>query len=143
MSFNNDIKKINKKRKKKRNEMEIEEYAKEHNIKVDLNLEFEDDTGDIEINHKNTYYSNYQSNINIIKKSDPNKIKQNLFKENKLIKKESELDDGYFNSSGSLNLAFRTRESASTNNSSFDENKINSNEKSHLKKNKKLAKIKI
>ena len=60
MSFNNDIKKINKKRKKKRNEMEIEEYAKEHNIKVDLNLEFEDDSEDIEINHKKTYYSNYQ-----------------------------------------------------------------------------------
>ena len=86
MSFNNDIKKINKKRKKKRNEMEIEEYAKEHNIQVDLNIEFEDDTEDIDINHKKTYYSNYQSNINIIKKSD--QIKKNFLKENKLLKKK-------------------------------------------------------
>ena len=138
MSFNNDIKKINKKRKKKRNEMEIEEYAKEHNIKVDLNLEFEDDSEDIEINHKKTYYSNYQSNINIIKKSDSNKIKKNFFKENKLIKKESEIEDGYFNSSGNLNLVFRTRESASTNNSSFDENK-NNNEKNDFKKKQEIG----
>ena len=132
MSFNNDIKKINKKR-KKRNEMEIEDYAKEHNIKIELNLEFEDDTGNIEINHKKTYYSNYQSNINFIKNNEQNKTKKNAFKENKLIKKEIELDDGLYNSNRSLNAVFRTRESASTNNSSFDENKINNNEKNDLK----------
>ena len=134
MSYNNDIKKINKKRKKKRNGMEIEDYAKEHNIEVDINLEFEDNTENIEINHKKTYYSNYQSNINIIKKNDQNKIKKNDYKENKLIKKEFEVDDGLYNSSSSLNLVFKTRESTSTNNSSFDENKINNNEKNDLKK---------
>ena len=138
MSFNNDIKKINKKRKKKRNEMEIEDYAKEHNIKVDLNIEFEDDTENIEINHKKTYYSNYQSNINIIKKNDQNKLKKNVFKENRLIKKECELEDGLFNSSGSLNLVFRTREYASTNNSSFDENKINNNDKNDFRKKNEI-----
>lgn len=121
-------KKINKKRKKKRNVMCMEDYEKEYNIKVKLSLKYEDDDEKYEPKNKSNYCI-YQTNINNNKKDDIYKIESN---ENNTNKKE--LDDYIYNSSSSLNIVFHTKESASTNNSSFDENKNNVNERNLHKK---------
>ena len=129
-----ESKKINKKIKKKRNEMTIEDYEKQHNIKVKISLKYEDDNQQLEPNNIKSNYYIYQSNINNNKKYDEYKLKNNKKNINNISQKEIETDDYYHNSNNSLNIVFHTKESASTNNSSFDENKNNNNEKNVYKK---------
>ena len=129
-----ESKKINKKRKKKRNEMTIEDYEKQHNIKVKISLKYEDDNQQLEPNNIKSNYYIYQSNINNNKKYDEYKLKNNKKNINNISQKEIETDDYLHNSNNSLNIVFHTKESASTNNSSFDENKNNNNEKNVYKK---------
>ena len=129
-----ESKKINKKRKKKRNEMTIEDYEKQHNIKVKISLKYEDDNQQLEPNNIKSNYYIYQSNINNNKKYDEYKLKNNKKNINNISQKEIETDDYLHNSNNSLNIVFHTKESASTNNSSFDENKNNNNEKNIYKK---------
>ena len=128
-----ESKKINKKRKKKRNEMTIEDYEKQHNIKVKISLKYEDDNQQLEPNNIKSNYYIYQSNINNNKKYDEYKLKNNKKNINNISQKEIETDDYLHNSNNSLNIVFHTKESASTNNSSFDENKNNNNEKNVYK----------
>ena len=136
MSNFNDSNKITKKRKKKRNEMSLEDYAKKHNINVKLSFKYEDDIDKFKENCIKTKFSIYQSNINNSKKNESLKIEKSIIEGNSLKIRELELEEG--NSSKSLNMAFKTRASTSTNNSSFEENKINNNEKNDSKKNNQL-----
>ena len=123
-------KKINKKRKKKRNELSIEDYEKEYNIKVKLSLQYEDDSEKYKPEKKSNFCK-YQTNINNNKKYDIHK--KSINPGNNTNQKES--DEIIHNSSNSLNIIFHTKESTSTNNSSFDENKNIAYEKNLYKKN--------
>lgn len=114
--------------------MTIEDYEKQHNIKVKISLKYEDDNQQLEPNNIKSNYYIYQSNINNNKKYDEYKLKNNKKNINNISQKEIETDDYYHNSNNSLNIVFHTKESASTNNSSFDENKNNNNEKNVYKK---------
>ena len=136
MSNYNDSNKINKK-KKKRKEMPLEDYAKKYNINIKISFKFEDDTEQFDETFLKSNFSIYQSNLNCAKNNDSLKIKKNNIKGNDLNKRELELEEGH--SSTSLNIAYKTRASASTNNSSFEENKINNNEKNEPKKNNQLV----
>lgn len=124
---NNESNKINKKRKKKRNEMLLEDYAKENNLSINLTINYENDIEDTQNNKKKSNYLIYQQNIINIKKNETPKNNKNISNENNLNRKESETD---YNSSRSLNIEWHKQISTSTNNSSIDdENKNNNNDK--------------
>ena len=125
MSNTNEIKKINKKRKKKRNEMSLEDYAKEKNININIALQYEDDSQDNETNIQQSNYLIYQSN-----KISKNK---NKILYNNIYRKDSELEDIIQNSNKSLNIELHKQASASTNNSSFDEENKNKNIENNIK----------
>ena len=120
MSNNNVNKKNNKKRKKKRNEMLLEDYEKEHNIKVNINLKYEDDIYDE--NLENSKYFNNQSNTLNSKKNETKILKEKNLNDNYLSKKESGI-------SRNINYGLSKQISGSTNHSSFDDEKNNKNNK--------------
>ena len=121
---NNESNKINKKRKKKRNEMLLEDYAKENNLSINLTINYENDIEDTQNNKKKSNYLIYQQNIINIKKNETPKNNKNISNENNLNRKESETD---YNSSRSLNIEWHKQISTSTNNSSIDDENKNKN----------------
>ena len=129
---------INKKRKKKKNEMSFEDYTKIHNLKVNLSLKYEGDIEESKEDLKKSNFMLYKSNIINNKKNDSQKLNDVIKKGDK---KEVETEDCLNNSNKSLNLGWHRYASASTNNSSMDEDKINNNLKnikSSLTENKNL-----
>ena len=123
MSINNEIQKINKKRKKKRNEMSLEDYAKKNNIDINITLKYEDDIEDIKNKFQKSNYLIYQSNI--IQKN-----KNNSVNKNNSYRKDSEIEDILQNPSVELHK----QASASTNNSSFDDDNKNKNKENNITK---------
>ena len=132
MSINNEIQKINKKRKKKRNEMPIEDYAKKNNIDINITLKYEDDIEDNKNKFQKSNYLIYQSNI--IQKN-----KNNSINKNNSYRKDSEIEDILQNP----NVELHKQASASTNNSSFDDDNKNKNKENNIIKKMQLIKIKI
>ena len=124
MLNNNESKKINKKKKKKRNGISLEEYEEENHTRINLGFKFEEEDEKIEDFPKKSNYLRYQSNIINDKKNETFKIKNNLLNNNNNIRKDSEIET-LFNSNKKLNIE-KNQVSASTNNSSFDEDNKNS-----------------
>ena len=132
MSNINESKKINKKKKKKRNEISLEEYAKENNLSINIGLKDEEDDDDEDINEKNPKKSNYlvyHSNIINDKKNETPKKKNNFKNNNNLNWKKTEIENYKYKSYTNLNVPFQKQSSESTNNSSLEEdNKMYNND---------------
>lgn len=122
--------KVNKKRKKKHNEMYLDDYAKKNNIDININFKYEDEI-EYEIrNMENNSSSNLQYDIHNYNKNTKNfetpKNKTKISKdENKDSRKESETEDYNYNSNISGNQYSQKQASFSTINSSIDDEKNN------------------
>ena len=128
---------INKKKKKKKNEMSLEDYSKIHKIEAKVSFKYEGDIEELQEDYKKSNYMQYKSNIINNKKTEsPKKI--NDIRKNNYNKKEAEIEEYLNNSNKSLGL--HKLASASTNNSSLDEDKINNNLK-NIKNSYKEDKI--
>ena len=128
---------INKKKKKKKNEMSLEDYSKIHKIEAKVSFKYEGDIEELQEDYKKSNYMQYKSNIiNNKKNESPKKI--NDVRKNNYNKKEAEIEEYLNNSYKSLGL--HKLASASTNNSSLDEDKINNNLK-NIKNSYKEDKI--
>jgi len=127
MSNTNVTKKKKKKNKKKKKLMLLQDYLENQKINLtkELNLPENYENHQNEENNKNSNYLFYKSNINSYEENNTSNIT------NKLInRKISDTEDNLFNSSQNLNLLINRQTSASTNNSSFDDdNKIINKEK--------------
>ena len=125
--------KVNKRRKKKHNEMYLDDYAKKNNIDININFKFEDE---IEFEIKNTE-NNSNSNLQYDIHNNNNKNTHNIETpknktkiskdENKDSRKESETEDYNYNSNTSGNHYSQKQASFSTINSSIDDEKNNNN----------------
>ena len=63
MSSSNEKKKANKKRKKKNTKIDLEDYAKEHNIAIDISLKYEDSI-ELKKDFKKSSYIKLKAHIN-------------------------------------------------------------------------------
>ena len=135
----NESKKMNKKKRTKRKEMLLEDYAKENNINIDFELIYEDDNKKTDENRSQSNYLIYQQNI----------IKSKKNNENKFHKKESDLEENlnqftnvkksyYSDEKNKIfyedNTEYKKYYSSSTNNSSSNEEDNKINNESHIKK---------
>ena len=131
MLNNNESKKINKKKKKKRNEISLEEYEEENHTRINLGFKFDEDAENIEEFPKKSNYLRYQSNIINDKKNESFQIKNNLINNNNSNRKDSEIESLY-KSNKKLNIE-KNQISASTINSSFDEDNKNNDNNEKIK----------
>ena len=131
MLNSNESKKINKKKKKKRNEISLEEYEEENHTRINLGFKFDQDTENIEEFPKKSNYLRYQSNIINDKKNESFQIKNNLINNNNSNRKDSEIESLY-KSNKKLNIE-KNQISASTINSSFDEDNKNNDNNEKIK----------
>ena len=124
--------KVNKKRKKKHNEMYLDDYAKKNNIDININFKYEEEI-EYEIkNIGNKSNSNLQYDIHNNNKNTQNfetpKNKTKISKdENKDSRKESETEDYNYNSNISGHQYSQKQASFSTINSSIDDDRNNNN----------------
>lgn len=126
MIDDNIKRKVNKKRKKKHNEMYLDDYAKKNNIDININFKYEDE---IEYEIKNFEYNNnpnfqYDNTQNVETPKNKTKIPKD---ENKDSRKESENEEYNYNSNTSGNVYSQKQASFSTINSSIDDDKNNNN----------------
>ena len=124
-------KRVNKKRKKKHNEMYLDDYAKKNNIDLNINFKYEDEIDDeiknIENNNNNSNLQ-YDSHNKYSQNNETPKNKIKMSKdENKDSRKESEIEDYNYNSNTSGNVYSQKQASFSTINSSIDDDKMNNN----------------
>jgi len=123
-------KRVNKKRKKKHNEMYLDDYAKKNNIDININFKYEDETEDRIKNIENSNNSNLQYEFHNKNSQNVETPKNKIRKykdENKDSRKESETEDYIYNSNKSGNLFSQKQGSFSTINSSIDDDKNNNN----------------
>ena len=125
MSNNYEKKKVYKKRKKKHITMDLDEYAKEHHLPIDVSLNYEDNEEFLEKDFEPHYYFNTQSNINNnnnIEQNETPKNKKNIINKNdtNISRKETGTEEYNSNSNQNSNKKYHKKGSESTNNSSVE-----------------------
>ena len=134
MSSSNEKKKANKKRKKKNTKIDLEDYAKEHNIAIDISLKYEDSI-ELKKDFKKSSYIKLKAHINKdnnFQKIEKSKNKKKILNKSdiNISRKETGLEDYNSNSNQNLNSNLNRQVSESTNNSSIEiDNKFNNQNK--------------